>query len=79
MTIIVERLSDCPIMQYLILPFMRLPSLISPYSMSLQNIGFCRQKLNIHLVKGEVRVKEVVVEILPGIEKFQKEQKRELE
>ena len=47
--------------------------------MSLQNKGFYQQKLNIHLVKGEDRVKDVVVKILPGIEKFQKEQKRELE
>ena len=48
--------------------------MISPYSVSLQNIGFFQQSLDIHLVKGEVGLEDVVVvflvvEILLGMEK----------
>jgi hypothetical protein len=51
---------------------------------SLQNIGFCQQSLNIHLVKGKVRLKDVVVvffvvEILLWMEKLQEEKKMEVE
>ena len=55
----------------------------SLYSVSFQNIGLCRQLLNIHLVKGKVRVENLVVvfpvlEILLGMEKLKEEQKRGL-